>query len=134
MASVKHIWHNVASARIAGNLWHDEGTKRTGEHEVAPKPADAVPKSPTLNRKEAAAYLTAHGYPVAPRTLARLACRDGAGPPYVRFRGRHALYDPAILLGWARSQSEPAGARLPARAIGTPEGALSRTGKAASES
>jgi hypothetical protein len=56
-----------------------------------------------LNRKEAAAYLSKMGYPVAPRTLARLATMR-KGPPYVRFMHRTVLYEKAVLEAWAKSQ------------------------------
>lgn len=57
-----------------------------------------------LNRKEAANYLTSLGYPVAPRTLARLAAKQ-KGPPYARFMHRTALYDKESLEAWAASQT-----------------------------
>lgn len=58
-----------------------------------------------LNRKEAAAYLRSLGYPVEPRTLARLATMK-KGPPYTRFMHRTVLYDKSDLTKWAESQME----------------------------
>lgn len=57
-----------------------------------------------LNRKEASAYLTAMGYPIAPRTLARLAT-DKKGPPYTRFMHRTVLYEKEALEAWAASKT-----------------------------
>lgn len=55
-----------------------------------------------LSRKEAAAYLTAEGYPIAPRTLARMAARK-EGPPYRRILNRIAAYNRLALIDWAKS-------------------------------
>jgi hypothetical protein len=55
-----------------------------------------------LRRRPAANALTAAGYPVAPATLATLACRGG-GPRYRKF-GRVPLYRWGDLLDWARSR------------------------------
>lgn len=56
-----------------------------------------------LSRKEAAAHLRTLGYPVAARTLERLAMK-GRGPPYRRFGWRSVSYDRIALEGWAQSQ------------------------------
>ncbi len=62
--------------------------------------------NPRLSRREVAAALTAQGFPIAPATLATMACRGG-GPRYVIFNGR-AFYDLTDALEWARSRtSEP---------------------------
>lgn len=61
-----------------------------------------------LSRKEAADHLTAMGFPVAPRTLARLAAKR-QGPPYVRFLWRIVTYKRADVEAWARSESVVAG-------------------------
>jgi hypothetical protein len=59
-----------------------------------------------LNRRDAAAALTAAGYPVARATLATRASRGG-GPQYRKF-GRVPLYRWGDLLAWAQSRmSEP---------------------------
>jgi hypothetical protein len=56
-----------------------------------------------LGRKEAAQFLTEHGYRTAPATLAKLAC-IGGGPPFQSF-GRRPLYREADLLGWAQGRT-----------------------------
>jgi len=56
-----------------------------------------------LDRKEAAQFLTSHGYRTAPATLAKLAC-IGGGPTFVTF-GRRPLYREVDLLEWAQSRS-----------------------------
>ena len=55
-----------------------------------------------LTRIQAAAALTAAGYPTATATLATKACRGG-GPLYRTYSGR-ALYRRADLLDWAESR------------------------------
>jgi hypothetical protein len=55
-----------------------------------------------LTRRDAAAALTAAGYPVARATLATRASRGG-GPPFRRF-GRVPLYRWGDLLAWAESR------------------------------
>ena len=63
-----------------------------------------IPDTPDvlLTRRDAAAALTAAGYPVARATLATRASRGG-GPPYRRF-GRVPLYPWADLIDWAQSR------------------------------
>jgi len=56
-----------------------------------------------FTRREAADYLTDHGYPVAPTTLAKYAS-IGGGPVFESF-GRRPLYRPENLLLWARARS-----------------------------
>lgn len=56
-----------------------------------------------LTRTQAAAALTAAGYPTATATLATKACRGG-GPLYRTYSGR-ALYRWADALGWAESRT-----------------------------
>ena len=67
----------------------------------------AVPSDPDtlLRRGDAAAALTAAGYPVSPATLATKAVRGG-GPAYVLF-GRVPLYRWGDALEWARSRTSP---------------------------
>jgi hypothetical protein len=63
-----------------------------------------IPDTPDalLRRRDAAAVLTAAGYPVARATLATRAVRGG-GPPFRRF-GRVPLYRWADLIDWAQSR------------------------------
>jgi hypothetical protein len=61
-----------------------------------------LPPDTLLTRRNAAAALTAAGYPVARATLATRASRGG-GPPYRRF-GRVPLYRWADLVDWAESR------------------------------
>lgn len=56
-----------------------------------------------LTRTQAAAALTAAGYPTATATLATKACRGG-GPLYRTYSGR-ALYRWADALSWAESRT-----------------------------
>src|SRR5260370_13405164 len=56
-----------------------------------------------LDRRQAAAFLTARGYRTAPATLAKLAC-VGGGPMLESFC-RNALYREADLLGWATAET-----------------------------
>ena len=61
------------------------------------------PLPPNLRRTEASRYLReVHGVPVAPSTLAKLAC-NGAGPIF-RKLGAIPLYSTADLDAWARSR------------------------------
>jgi hypothetical protein len=55
-----------------------------------------------LTRDQAAAALTAAGFPVKPKTLATKASRGG-GPPFCRF-GAKPLYRWGDCLEWARSR------------------------------
>jgi hypothetical protein len=67
----------------------------------------AIPDNPDilLNRRDAAAALTAAGFPTAPATLATRAVR-GAGPKFRKF-GRHPLYRWGDALEWAQSRLTP---------------------------
>jgi lysozyme family protein len=56
-----------------------------------------------LDRRQAAAFLTARGYRTAPATLAKLAC-IGGGPTFESF-GRKPLYREAELLAWAKART-----------------------------
>jgi len=58
-----------------------------------------------LTREQAAAALTAAGFPTKAKTLATKATRGG-GPPYRTYSGR-ALYRWGDALGWAQSQLGP---------------------------
>ena len=61
-----------------------------------------LPPDMLLKREATARALTAAGYPVAPATLARKACRGG-GPPFAVF-GRNALYRWQEALDWAEGR------------------------------
>jgi hypothetical protein len=56
-----------------------------------------------LDRKEAAQFLTTHGYRTAPATLAKLACIGGV-PTFESF-GRRPLYREVDLLAWAEAKT-----------------------------
>jgi hypothetical protein len=56
-----------------------------------------------LERRDAAKFLTEHGFRVAAATLAKLAVLGG-GPPYEKF-GRRPLYRANQLLAWAHSRT-----------------------------
>jgi hypothetical protein len=56
-----------------------------------------------LSRKDAAQYLTTHGFTTAPATLAKLACLGG-GPSFRSF-GRKPLYRETDLIAWAQART-----------------------------
>ena len=67
---------------------------------------EALTPSTLLRRRQCAAKLTAHGFPVAEKTLATKASRGG-GPLYQKF-GRVVLYRWGDALAWAEAQlSDP---------------------------
>lgn len=53
-----------------------------------------------LSRKEAAEYLTRHGYRISPGHLANLAMREGAGPPAYRYGWKVVSYKRTELDQW----------------------------------
>lgn len=57
---------------------------------------------PLLRRREASGYLHDLGIPIAPPTLAKLAC-IGGGPRFRKF-GRTVLYDKADLDAWVEQR------------------------------
>jgi hypothetical protein len=58
-----------------------------------------------LTRRELAAFLTEHGFPISRSTLEKLSMPKRAeGPPAVGFWGNRALYDPDRALIWARKR------------------------------
>jgi hypothetical protein len=63
---------------------------------------ETLPPSALLRRRRCAEELTAHGFPVAEKTLATKATRGG-GPPYRKF-GRVVLYRWGDALAWAEAQ------------------------------
>jgi len=62
---------------------------------------DNLSPSALLRRRRCAEELTAHGFPVAEKTLATKASRGG-GPPYRKF-GRVVLYTWGEALAWAEA-------------------------------
>lgn len=64
-----------------------------------------------MGRKLAANFLTGMGYPITPRALELLGCKDkrGQGPPYTRFRWKNVIYAKKDLVDWAIKNSERAG-------------------------
>jgi len=86
----------------------------------------AVESECRLDRRQAAAFLTARGYRTAPATLAKLAC-IGGGPTFESF-GRKPLYREADLLAWARQKLRDPGGRRAIREPGRPpESSLARS-------
>jgi hypothetical protein len=61
-----------------------------------------------MSRKEAAAYLTKNGYPIAPNTLASMAKNRnaGGGPPFIKFGWRTCRYRRDELDSWMRKRGE----------------------------
>ncbi len=59
-----------------------------------------------MTRKEAAAYLSSVGCPVAPKSLANMACseRENKGPAYAVLGWRTVRYDRAELDRWANAR------------------------------
>jgi hypothetical protein len=62
-----------------------------------------LPPSGLLDRKQAAAFLSQHGFKTAPATLAKIACLGGG--PLFRSFGRKPLYSAADLLAWAEART-----------------------------
>jgi hypothetical protein len=64
-----------------------------------------VPLQPfgLLDRKQAAVFLSQHGFKTAPATLAKLACLGGG--PLFRSFGRKPLYSAADFLTWAEART-----------------------------
>jgi hypothetical protein len=56
-----------------------------------------------LRRREAAQFLTDHGFTTAPATLAKLATVGGG--PLFHYWGRFPIYSPCKLLEWAHARS-----------------------------
>ena len=76
----------------------------------ATKPTEPARSFSRLNRKEAANFLAKQGYPIAARTLTRLAALD-RGPPFRRFGYRNVVYESDTLLAWAEKYSTYGGER-----------------------
>jgi hypothetical protein len=66
----------------------------------------AKPEKDHMSRKEAAAYLTRIGCPMAPKTLANMASKDnaGGGPPFDRNGWKMVQYRRADLDAWAAAR------------------------------
>jgi hypothetical protein len=64
---------------------------------------DEAPPERRLTRREASAFLTDRGYPVARKTLDKYAVYGG-GPSF-RYFGRRPLYAPTDLLTWVAERS-----------------------------
>jgi hypothetical protein len=60
---------------------------------------------PYLTRSESAQHLSEAGYPIRPKTLAKLAS-IGGGPVFRKF-GHRVLYDSKDLLEWAEKRAGP---------------------------
>lgn len=65
-----------------------------------------APPKESMNRKEAAAYLTSIGYRISTATLEKYASNNNAGngPPFTRFRWRTVTYKRADLDAWAAKE------------------------------
>lgn len=61
----------------------------------------------SLNRKEAARYLTSLGFPITAKTLANKAANrnGGKGPPFTQLGWRTVVYSKKDLEEWARKQA-----------------------------
>lgn len=58
-----------------------------------------------LTRRELAAFLTEHGFPISKSTLDKLSMPAiNEGPPAAGFWGNRALYDPDRALAWAKKR------------------------------
>lgn len=62
-----------------------------------------APPKDTMNRKEAAAYLTGKGLKITAATLAKYAANQNAGngPPFTRYRWKLVSYKRTDLDAWA---------------------------------
>lgn len=60
----------------------------------------------TMNRKEAAAYLTSLGCRISAATLEKYAANNnkGKGPPFIRYRWRTVTYKRTDLDDWANRE------------------------------
>lgn len=64
------------------------------------------PVKETMNRKEAAAYLTGKGIKITAATLAKYAANNnsGKGPPFTRYRWKLVSYSRTDLDAWAAKE------------------------------
>ena len=59
-------------------------------------------------REDIARWLTAQGYKISPRYLAKISGPAvGMGPPVARWWGQRPLYRPAEALAWAQARCRP---------------------------
>lgn len=65
-----------------------------------------APPKDTMNRKEAAAYLTGLGCRISSATLEKYASNNnaGKGPPFIRYRWRTVTYKRSDLDAWAERE------------------------------
>ena len=66
-----------------------------------------VQANPLFRRVAAAEYISRHYFPIAYRTLSKIACTRSDGPPY-RLAGRVPLYAKSDLDAWAQTKITPA--------------------------
>ena len=66
-----------------------------------------VQADPLFRRVAAAEYISRHYFPIAYRTLSKIACVRSDGPPY-RLAGRVPLYAKSDLDAWAQTKITPA--------------------------
>ncbi len=83
---------------------------KTRESADATDGAAAAADDRLLTRSEAAAFLRSHGYRISYSTLTKI-CSPAinTGPPSVGKFGRDNLYQPSVLLAWARTRMSPGG-------------------------
>ena len=74
---------------------------------IQPPQFRAVHPEDWLNRKDAARFLSAIGYPTTPRVLEKLASNNNAGhgPPFTQFRWSRVAYQVKDLIEWGRANS-----------------------------
>ena len=89
------------------NVGHGVTVATEVTHDIAF--ADEANSSHTLwlTRDKAAGYLSSLGYPITAQRLAKLAV-SGDGPEYRRW-GNRALYDPTLLMKWAKNRESTPG-------------------------
>ena len=66
-----------------------------------------IQANPLFRRVAAAEYISRHYFPIAYRTLSKIACVRNDGPPY-RLAGRVPLYAKSDLDAWAQTKITPA--------------------------
>jgi hypothetical protein len=66
-----------------------------------------IQANPLFRRVAAAEHISRHYFPIAYRTLSKIACTRSDGPPY-RLAGRVPLYAKSDLDAWAKTRISPA--------------------------
>ena len=66
-----------------------------------------IQANPLFRRVAAAEHISRHYFPIAYRTLSKIACVRSDGPPY-RLAGRVPLYAKSDLDAWAKTKITPA--------------------------